>query len=87
MTGDRRCTAGNVRKGNDLVQMVVLHPPWPNEAYSLAEFIDMLNAFAPQAGEAPGKQRIYTHAGYVLLQLALERYARPIKEIVRSILD
>ncbi len=54
------------------------HPPWPNESYSLAEFIAMLNAFAPHGGEQPGGQRIYTHAGYVLLQLALERrYGRP----------
>jgi beta-lactamase class C len=61
------------------------HPPWPNESYSLAEFLDMLNAWAPQAGEAPGKQRIYTHAGYVLLQLALERrYGRPINELIES---
>ena len=30
------------------------HPPWPNESYSLAEFIAMLNAFAPHAGEQPG---------------------------------
>ena len=61
------------------------HPPWPNESYSLAEFIDMLNAWTPQAGEAPGKQRIYTHAGYVLLQLALERrYGLPINELIES---
>jgi beta-lactamase class C len=45
----------------------------------------MLNAWTPQAGEAPGKQRIYTHAGYVLLQLALERrYGLPINELIES---
>lgn len=61
------------------------HPPWPNESYNLAQFFDMLNAWTPAAGEAPGKQRVYTHAGYVLLQLALERrYGRPIGELIRD---
>jgi len=61
------------------------HPPWPNASYSLAEFVDMLNAWTPHAGEEPGKQRIYTHAGYVLLQLALERrYGVPIGQLVES---
>jgi beta-lactamase class C len=45
----------------------------------------MLNAWTPHAGEQPGKQRIYTHAGYVLLQLALERrYGLPINELIES---
>jgi beta-lactamase class C len=45
----------------------------------------MLNAWTPQSGEQPGKQRIYTHAGYVLLQLALERrYGRPIGELIED---
>jgi beta-lactamase class C len=61
------------------------HPPWPNASYSLAEFVDMLNAWTPHAGEEPGKQRIYTHAGYVLLQLALERrYGVPIGQLVEN---
>src|SRR5438552_612855 len=46
------------------------HPPWPNDSFTLQQFLDMLNAWTPQSGERPGKQRIYTHAGYVLLQLA-----------------
>src|SRR5215469_15915174 len=59
------------------------HPPWPKEHYSLAGFLDALNAWTPQSGEAPGRQRIYTHAGYVLLQLVLERrYGRPIGELI-----
>ena len=61
------------------------HPPWPNESYSLAEFIAMLNAFAPHGGEWPGGQRIYTHAGYVLLQLALERrYGLPVGKLIED---
>jgi len=59
------------------------HPPWPMEHYSLHGFLDALNAWTPQSGEAPGRQRIYTHAGYVLLQLVLERrYGRPIGELI-----
>jgi beta-lactamase class C len=59
------------------------HPPWPTEKYSLAGFYDALNAWTPSGGEAPGKQRIYTHAGYILLQLALERrYGKPIAELL-----
>jgi beta-lactamase class C len=59
------------------------HPPWPTETYSLAGFFDALNAWTPSGGEAPGKQRIYTHAGYILLQLVLERrYGKPIAELL-----
>src|SRR5215469_8750355 len=59
------------------------HPPWPMEHYSLHGFLDALNAWTQQSGEAPGQQRIYTHAGYVLLQLVLERrYGRPIDELI-----
>jgi beta-lactamase class C len=59
------------------------HPPWPDEKYSLAGFYDALNAWTPSGSEAPGKQRIYTHAGYILLQLVLERrYGKPIAELL-----
>ena len=61
------------------------HPPWPNETFTREQFIAMLNAWTPPAGVAPGKQRIYTHAGYVLLQLVLERrYAMPIATLIES---
>src|SRR3984893_1377526 len=61
------------------------HPPWPTEKYSLAGFYDALNAWTPSGGEAPGKQRIYTHSGYVLLQLVLERrYGKPIGELIED---
>ncbi len=61
------------------------HPPWPNDSFTLQQFFNMLNAWTPQSGEQPGKQRIYTHAGYVLLQLALERrYGRPVTELIEE---
>ena len=31
------------------------HPPWPNASYSLAEFVDMLNAWTSRVGEEFGK--------------------------------
>jgi beta-lactamase class C len=61
------------------------HPPWPSDAFTLQQFFDALNAWTPQSGEQPGKQRIYTHAGYVLLQLALERrYGRPVGALIED---
>ncbi|WP_198963874.1 serine hydrolase [Bradyrhizobium sp. Y36] len=60
------------------------HPPWPNDEYTRAQFIAMLNAFAPTENIAPGRQRIYSHAGYVLLQLVLERcHGKPIHELIQ----
>src|SRR5262245_26317313 len=59
------------------------HPPWPNWGYTLPEFIRALNAW--KADKPPGAQHLYTHAGYVLLQLALERrYDTPIDELIEQ---
>lgn len=81
----RRVTIGELVTHTSGLLLPTDHPPWPDQSYSLAEFVSMLNAWTPQAGEEPGKQRIYTHAGYVLLQLALERrYGRPIGELIES---
>jgi beta-lactamase class C len=79
----RRVTIGQLATHTSGLLLPTDHPPWPNESYSLGEFLAVLNAWTPQHGEEPGKQRIYTHAGYVLLQLALERrYHRPIGELI-----
>jgi beta-lactamase class C len=57
------------------------HPPWPDWGYTLPQFIRALNAW--KADKPPGTQHLYTHAGYVLLQLALERrYGTPIDELI-----
>lgn len=81
----RRVTLGQLASHTSGLLLVTDHPPWPSKSYSFAEFIDVLNAWTPHAGEQPGKQRIYSHAGYVLLQLALERrYGRPINELIKS---
>ncbi|EJN14223.1 penicillin-binding protein, beta-lactamase class C [Bradyrhizobium sp. YR681] len=81
LTGDtiRQVTIGELVTHTSGLLLPTDHPPWPNEEFSRAQFIAMLNAWKPRAGEAPGKQRIYSHAGYVLLQLVLERcYGSPI---------
>src|SRR5438132_3209881 len=57
------------------------HPPWPDWGYTLPEFIRTLDDW--KAEKPPGTQHLYTHAGYVLLQLALERrYGTPIDELI-----
>ena len=59
------------------------YPPWPERRYSLAEFIGMVNAWAPDKGQQPGRQHVYTHTAFMLLQLALERrYGIPIGELI-----
>jgi beta-lactamase class C len=81
----RAVTIGELTAHTSGLLLATDHPPWPNESYTLAQFFDMLNAWTPGAGEAPGKQRVYSHAGYVLLHLALERrYGRPIGQLIRD---
>jgi beta-lactamase class C len=81
----RRIRLGQLASHTSGLLLATDHPPWPSKSYSFTEFIDVLNAWTPDAGEEPGKQHIYSHAGYVLLQLALERrYGRPINELIES---
>jgi beta-lactamase class C len=87
LTGDyiRRVTVGELATHTSGLLLPTDHPPWPNDSYSQAQFIAMLNAWTPPAGIAPGKQRVYSHAGYVLLQLVLERcYRMPIAKLIES---
>jgi beta-lactamase class C len=59
------------------------HPPWPDWGYTLPEFIRTLNDW--QADKPPGTQHTYTHAGYILLQLVLERrYRLPIDDLIEQ---
>jgi beta-lactamase class C len=76
-----RVTIGELVAHTSGLSLPTDHPPWPQQHYSLAGFLAVLNAWTPQSGEEPGKQWIYTHAGYVLLQLVLKRrYGLPIGE-------
>jgi beta-lactamase class C len=81
----RGVTVGELATHTSGLLLPTDHPPWPTVSFTREQFLDMINAFAPAAGEAPGKQRIYTHAGYVLLQLVLEaRYGAPIQELISA---
>jgi len=78
-----RVTVGELAAHTSGLLLPSDHPPWMEKPYSLQGFLDALNAWTPQNGEEPGKQRIYTHAGYVLLQLVLERrYGMPIGKLI-----
>jgi beta-lactamase class C len=58
-------------------------PPWSTQNYTLAEFMQILRDWRLSEGQEPGKQHVYSHAGYVLLQLVLEhRYHMPIAELL-----
>ena len=79
----RQVTIGQLVSHTSGLLMPTDHPPWPTEHYTLAGFYDALNAWTPAGDEQPGKQRIYTHAGFILLQLVLERrYGKPIADLI-----
>jgi beta-lactamase class C len=79
----RRVTIGQLASHTSGLLLPTDHPPWPTEQFSLAGFYDALNVWTPAGDEQPGKQRLYTHAGYILLQLVLERrYGKPIAELL-----
>jgi beta-lactamase class C len=77
----RRVTLGQLATHTSGLLLPQDHPPWPDWGYTLPEFIRTLNAWT--AATAPGRQHLYTHAGFILLQLALERrYGMPIDELI-----
>ncbi|MDH2341245.1 serine hydrolase [Bradyrhizobium sp. SSUT77] len=87
LTGDyiRHVTVGELVTHTSGMLLPTDHPPWPDESFSRAQFVDMFNSWRPQAGEVPGKQRVYSHAGYTLLQLVLERcYGAPISTLLEQ---
>ncbi|MHC2336430.1 serine hydrolase [Bradyrhizobium sp. USDA 4454] len=80
-----RVTVGELVNHTSGLLLPTDHPPWPNATFDRDQFVAMLNAWTPPDGVAPGKQRIYSHAGYVLLQLVLERrYGMPIATLIES---
>jgi beta-lactamase class C len=80
----RRITLGQLATHTSGLLLPTDHPPWPHYQYRLADFMRVLNGWAPEHGEEPGKQHTYTHAGYILLQVALERrFGMPIGELMR----
>jgi beta-lactamase class C len=80
----RRITVGQLATHTSGLLLPTDHPPWPQYQYRFADFIRVLNAWTPEHGEEPGKQHTYTHAGYILLQVALERrFGTPIAELMQ----
>jgi beta-lactamase class C len=78
-----RVTLGHLATHTSGLLLPQDHPPWPDWGYTLPEFIRALNEW--KAEKPPGTQHTYTHAGYVLLQLALERrYGIPIDELIEQ---
>ncbi len=81
----RHVTIGQLATHTSGLWLPTDHPPWPTQHYSLGGFYDVLNGYTPQHSEQPGKQHIYSHAGYILLQLALERrYGKPIATLIEN---
>jgi beta-lactamase class C len=79
----RRVTLGQLATHTSGLLLPQDHPPWPDWGYTLPEFIATLSAWTAQ--KAPGRQHLYTHAGFILLQLALERrYRTPIDELIEQ---
>ena len=79
----RDVTLGELASHTSGLLLPTDHPPWPDHGYTLAEFIGVLNAWKPEPGHEPGRAHQYTHAGYVLLQLALERrFGLPIGTLI-----
>src|ERR1700744_843018 len=58
-----RITVGELVTHTSGLLLPTDHPPWPDDEYTLSQFLAMLNGWTPPAGVQPGKQRIYTHAG------------------------
>jgi beta-lactamase class C len=79
----RRVTLGQLATHTSGLLLPQDHPPWPDWGYTLPEFLRTLNAW--RADFEPGKQNVYSHAGSILLQLALERrYGTPIDELIEQ---
>src|SRR5262249_43473230 len=79
----RRITLGQLATHTSGLLLPTDHPPWPHYQYRFSDFIRVLNSWTPEHGEEPGKQHTYTHAGYVLLQVAMERrFGVPIAELM-----
>jgi len=83
-SGDiRKVTLGQLATHTSGLLLPQDHPPWPTEGYALPDFIRVLAAWKADKRHQPGKQHIYTHAGFILLHLALERRFRsPIGDLI-----
>jgi beta-lactamase class C len=69
----RKVTLGQLATHTSGLLLPQDHPPWPTWGYTFPEFIRVLSGWKADKHHEPGKQHIYTHAGFILLHLALER--------------
>jgi beta-lactamase class C len=61
------------------------HEPWPDETYTLPQFLAYLKGWKSDPKHLPGKQMIYAHSGYVLLHLVLERrFGMPFDQFLNA---
>jgi beta-lactamase class C len=79
----RRVTVGQLATHTSGLLLRQDYEPWPDWGFTLPEFISTLQAWKPDRELNPGQEHIYTHAGYVVLQLVLERrFGMPIGDLV-----
>lgn len=85
----RRVTLGQLATHTSGLLLPQDHPPWPTASYTLPDFLRTLAAWHADERHEPGRQHMYTHAGYILLHLALERrFGMPLAQLIRErILD
>jgi beta-lactamase class C len=69
----RRVTVGQLATHTSGLLLPHDHPPWPTTRYSPESFFEALKAWKADASHQPGRRHMYTHAGFILLQLTLER--------------
>ena len=69
----RRVTIGELATHTSGLLLRPDYPPWPVPHYTPESFFETLNTWTADGQHTPGKQHIYTHAGFVLLHLALDR--------------
>jgi beta-lactamase class C len=79
----RRITLGELASHSSGFVLPQDHEPWPEQTFTLPEFIATLRQWKMDAGHRPGGQMIYAHSGYVLLHLVLERrFGVPFHELM-----
>jgi beta-lactamase class C len=82
-----RVTVGQLATHTSGLLLPPDHPPWPTERYSQPAFIDTLRTWQADPPYEPGARHMYTHAGYILLHLVLERaLAGPIDRQVSDVI-
>jgi beta-lactamase class C len=90
---------GELQNGNDIRRVTLRelatytsglvlaqdHPPWPKSTFTLPQFIAAVESWRADESHEPGRQMIYSHAGFVLIHLALERrFGMPFDQLMKQ---